>query len=138
MEHKGQEKASVELVVSEEDLEYRDGNARLMEGITLSEYLPRYKYLLYHYDFGDDWHHYIKVTGVYDAFTERLPLLIAGEGNATPEDVGGESGYEEFLGIMEDPSHEEYEYMHDWAESQGYREFDFEQTSHFVKYSLRW
>lgn len=29
-ERKGQEEASVELVVSEEDLEYRHGNARLM------------------------------------------------------------------------------------------------------------
>ncbi|NLK51534.1 MAG: plasmid pRiA4b ORF-3 family protein, partial [Syntrophomonadaceae bacterium] len=63
-EHEGQEEASVELVVSEEDLEYRHGNARLMKGVALSEYLPKYKYLLYHYDFGDNWSHYIEVTAV--------------------------------------------------------------------------
>lgn len=67
-----------------------------------------------------------------------LPLLIAGEGNTPPEDVGGESGYEEFLEIMANPSHEEYEYTRLWAKSQGYQDFDFEQASRRVKYSLRW
>ncbi len=137
-EREGQDEADVELVASEEDLEYRHGNVRLMKGVALFEYLPKYKYLLYHYDFGDNWQHYIEVTGVYDGFNERLPLLIAGEGNAPPEDVGGESGYEEFLEIMANPSHEEYEYMRDWAKSQGYQEFDFERTGRWVKHSLRW
>lgn len=137
-EREGQKEASVELVVSEEELEYRPANARLMKGIALSEYLPRYKYLLYHYDFGDDWHHYIEVTDVHDGFNERLPLLITGEGNTPPEDVGGEGGYEEFLEIMANPSHEEHQYTRQWAKGQGYQDFDFEQASRRVKFSLRW
>jgi hypothetical protein len=137
-EDEGQEEACAGLVIGEEDLECHGGNARLMDDVMLSDYLPRCKYLLYRYDLGDNWHHFIEVTGVFDAFAERLPLLIAGEGNAPPEDVGGEGGYEEFMKIMANPSHEDYEYVYDWAKGQGYREFDFERASRLVRYSLWW
>lgn len=136
-EHVGQNQPNLELVMNEEDLAYRDSNARLMEDIQLSEYLPQYKHLIYHYDFGDDWHHYIEVTNVIDNSSESRPVLIAGEGNAPPEDVGGIGGYAEFLRIISDPADENHSYLSEWGDDQGYCDFDFDQISRHVKYALK-
>ncbi len=43
------------------------------------------------------------------------PLCLSGERHCPPEDVGGTSGYEEFLEVIFDPSHEEYEHSVRWA-----------------------
>ena len=40
---------------------------------------------------------------------------MGGECSATPEDVGGASGYEEFLEALSDPRHEEHEHMKAWV-----------------------
>lgn len=138
IEQEGKNKASVELVMNEEDLTYRNGNVRLMEGINLSEYLPQYKYLLYHYDFGDGWRHHIEVNNVIEDYTESLPLFIAGKGNAPPEDVGGVGGYEEFLKVMNNPAHEDYSHFSVWGRSQGYSEFDSDKISRRVEKALLW
>jgi len=60
-----------------------------------------------------------------------------GEGNAPPEDVGGIPGYEEFLKIMGDPNHVEYETMLEWAQSQWYRNFDVELINKRLENVLR-
>jgi hypothetical protein len=133
-----QEKPSIELVANDVDLEDRDGDIRLVDENQLAELLPQYKYLIYHYDLGDDWCHHIEVTREIHDYPERPPQLIAGEGNTPPEDVGGVSGYERFLEVMSNPAHEDFGCLTEWAESQGYREFNFEQASDRVKNALRW
>lgn len=45
---------------------------------------------------------------------------------APPEDVGDIPGYLEFLKIMADPNHVDYETMQKWAQSQWYRNFDID------------
>lgn len=127
----------VELVCDEEDLQYKE-DARMIEGVALSEYLPEYKYLLYTYDFGDGWEHYIEVTGVFECFTDSAPVLIDGEGNSPPEDVGGPYGFEDFLAVMANPEHEEYESMKQWSEGQGYFDFNLEKVNRNVESILQW
>jgi hypothetical protein len=43
------------------------------------------------------------------------PRCIAGEGRCPPEDCGGVHGYAEFLQVIVDPEHEEYESTLQWA-----------------------
>ena len=43
------------------------------------------------------------------------PVCLAGERHCPPEDVGGTSGYEEFLEVIFEPSHEEFEHYVRWA-----------------------
>lgn len=136
IEKKNQRKPSVEIVASEEDLEYADGDVLLSESVKLSDYLSQYKHLLYHYDFGDDWCHHIEVTGVIDDYAEQPPVLISGKGNTPPEDVGGIGGYEYFLQAIGDPEHEEHKTMLEWGEEQGYSEFDLEKARQEIKYAL--
>jgi hypothetical protein len=70
---------------------------------------------LYVYDFGDNWQHRITVQEVRqgDADTE-YPTFVAGARRAPPEDVGGTTGFEEFLEAVADPDHEEHERMLEW------------------------
>jgi hypothetical protein len=43
------------------------------------------------------------------------PACLAGARAAPPEDVGGSSGYEEFLEAIADPKHEEHDHMISWV-----------------------
>ena len=62
---------------------------------------------LYHYDFGDSWLHRV-------AFEQRIakdiagkyPACVDGARHCPPEDVGGTSGYAQFLEAWSDPAHE--------------------------------
>jgi hypothetical protein len=70
---------------------------------------------VYEYDFGDSWRHRIKVKPVPQPNTDWFyPLCIAGERAAPPDDVGGVTGYLEFLSAIRDPKHDEHESMLTW------------------------
>ena len=69
----------------------------------------------YIYDFGDNWHHVIKVEKIDDAITgAAYPRLVRAIGACPPEDVGGFPGYDEFLEAMANPKHEEHDRMLEW------------------------
>lgn len=125
-------KAIVNLVSDEEAFDYPNESSIEMifeKGIKLSEYIPQYKRLMYVYDFGDNWQHYIEVQKVIDNYDKNYAVCIDGEENAPPEDVGGEYGYDEFLEIISDKNNPEYENMMAWGENQGYKEFDIEEVN---------
>lgn len=70
---------------------------------------------LYVYDFGDNWRHRISVMDVRQGVPDLdYPRFIAGARRAPPEDVGSISGFEEFLGAIADPEHEQHERMLEW------------------------
>ncbi len=69
----------------------------------------------YEYDFGDCWKHNILFEGCLRAEKGvRYPLCVEGERACPPEDVGGPSGYEEYLESLRDPEHEEWKETSDW------------------------
>lgn len=71
---------------------------------------------LYVYDFGDNWRHHVLIEGVRqgDADTD-YPAFVGGAHRAPPEDVGGTTGFEEFLEAVQDPHHEEHDRMLEWC-----------------------
>ncbi len=72
--------------------------------------------LLYIYDLGDDWRHEVVLERILPApGTTVPPVCLAGERHCPPEDVGGPTGYQEFLEVIFDPHHEEYEHNVSWA-----------------------
>ncbi|WP_404429533.1 plasmid pRiA4b ORF-3 family protein [Sutcliffiella horikoshii] len=85
--------------------------------------------IVYNYDFGDDWKHIIEVEDVINDYTVNFPICTDGEGNAPPEDVGGEMGFETFLSIRENPKHPDYRQTNEWGEMQGYVEFDKDEVN---------
>ena len=71
--------------------------------------------LTYLYDFGDGWEHTIKVE--YIVAPEpgtTYPRLVEAVGRCPPEDIGGPSGYEEFLAAIRDPGHERHAEITEW------------------------
>jgi hypothetical protein len=107
-------------------------------GVKLSEHIPKYRKILYTYDYGDDWHHYIEVDGAIADCEDELPILLSGEGDAPPEDVGGSDGFDDFLRIAADPGDGEHEHLAAWAKDQMWKRFSFEECARSVKYSLHW
>jgi hypothetical protein len=80
------------------------------------------KTLRYIYDFGDGWEHTIKVERLADPEPGTLyPRLTEASGRCPPEDVGGPSGYAEFLEAMNDPKHERHDELAGWIDED---EFD--------------
>ena len=121
------EPPSVEIVLDKETAS-DPKKAKLVHRAKLCDFLDKYKFILYIYDFGDDWFHYIDVTGSSDDCDDTLPLLINGENDAPPEDCGGAEGFADFLKIMDKPSHKEHKEMKGWAAEQGWERFNFERS----------
>ncbi|AGK54017.1 plasmid pRiA4b ORF-3 family protein [Bacillus sp. 1NLA3E] len=122
------------IVCSDEAFEYPNDVEMILEkGIRLSDYLPTYKKLKYNYDFGDNWQHVIEVEKTIDDYDQPYPICLEGEGNTPPEDVGGEGGYEEFLEILANPEHSDYQHTVKWGLSQGYADFDIACVNRVLK-----
>jgi hypothetical protein len=69
----------------------------------------------YEYDFGDNWTHVIEITTTPREAGVKYPRCIAGSRAGPPEDVGGTSGYADFLAAWSDPLHEEHQDMRRWV-----------------------
>lgn len=71
--------------------------------------------LRYEYDFGDSWEHDITVEKVLPRVSvPDCPTCVTGRRACPPEDVGGVSGYDNFVEAMSDPSHPDHDDMVEW------------------------
>ena len=70
--------------------------------------------VVYEYDFGDGWTHTIDIDDVPAEEEERLACLD-GARACPPEDCGGVAGYHRLLGILFDPTHQEFEDSRRWV-----------------------
>ena len=104
----------INLVLEDEDTVFYD-NTEMMEGKVLKDYLYIDRKLCYRYDFGDGWEHEVKILKVLDDYDKESPYLLEAKGQTPPEDVGGVYGFIEFLEIIKNPKHPEYEHMKQWA-----------------------
>jgi hypothetical protein len=102
------------IVPFEDDLGF-DEDAILMEGHTLSEFLPEHQHMRYTYDLGDNWEHEIQLVRVIEDYDQESPYLLEAKGQTPPEDVGGIGGFIDFREIMLNPGHSEYKAMREWA-----------------------
>jgi hypothetical protein len=71
--------------------------------------------MAYLYDFGDDWRHEVVLEKIVPSDALTKPVCLAGERRCPPEDVGGVSGYQEFLEVIFEPGHDEFTHFRGWA-----------------------
>ena len=93
----------------------------------------RFRYM---YDMGDGWDHEILVKAVAEVEGTRTPraVCLAGARACPPEDVGGTGGYEHFLEVIRNPTHEEHEKMLKWVGGEfDAEEFDLADTNEALK-----
>lgn len=88
----------------------------------LSTTHPTFKYV---YDFGDDWHHTIKLEKILPAKEGvAYPRCIGGKRNSPPEDCGGPHGYQNMLEVLDDPEDSEHQSTGEWVDSMKGGTFD--------------
>ncbi len=91
----------------------------------------------YEYDFGDAWLHEVLFEGCLKSTpSERYPLCVEGAGACPPEDVGGITGYSEFLAVIADPDHEQHAIYCEWAGSFDPQAFDARRTTSRMRRGL--
>ncbi|MDW7650374.1 MAG: plasmid pRiA4b ORF-3 family protein [Bacillota bacterium] len=129
----------LEVVSEYEDMDesFADCELLLDYDVSLRDYIGEQHKIVYLYDYGDSWEHEVKKQRVISGHDKNYPVCIMGEGNTPPEDVGGVHGYEDFLQIMADPEHEEYESTLIWARSQWHRDFDIKTVNRRLRNVLR-
>ncbi len=77
---------------------------------------PERPHTRYEYDFGDGWSHMVSLEGIFPADSAgTYPRCVAGARCCPPEDVGGVSGYEQFLEAIGDPTHAEHDAYLQWC-----------------------
>lgn len=124
------------VTISDGDDECWEEEPPLLEqDVKLSEYLPKYKHLVYTYDYGDNWEHLVSVGDVIFDYDKNYATCLKGQGDAPPEDVGGEGGYMEFLEILQDKSHPERKSTVLWINSKWDYAFDMDRINCSLKYS---
>jgi len=137
--HKDGYKPLMNLVCDEEAFAYpSDVPMRMENEVRISDCFELgCKSAKYVYDLGDDWQHYIEIEEVIDDFRSNYPVCLEGIGDTPPEDVGGESGYENFVRAMADENDpEHYEYVL-WSKGTGYEGFDIEKVNRRLKFVFR-
>lgn len=95
------------------------------ERIVLSDAFRDFPSMLYQYDYGDGWEiNVLLLDTLYGAeLPPKMPCCLSGKGDWPPEDVGGEGGFMRLMNILKDPDDEEYEYLREWAEDQGFEKY---------------
>jgi hypothetical protein len=94
--------------------------------------------MVYTYDFGDNWRHSVVLEKILTSGVPKKPVCIAGERRCPPEDVGGPSGYEDFLAVVFEPGHEEFEHYREWAGNPVHaEEFDLKAVNEILE-RMRW
>lgn len=71
--------------------------------------------ITYQYDFGDDWQHELVLCRAASDDEVKHPRCIAGFRAGPPEDVGGYSGYADFLEAWLDTNHDEHKEVRRWV-----------------------
>ncbi|MHA6846802.1 plasmid pRiA4b ORF-3 family protein [Ralstonia syzygii] len=95
--------------------EFPDDATLPEKGVRLSKALGSATEFEYEYDFGDSWRHRIVVEAVTKPdLILTLPACLAGENACPPEDVGGVTGYAEFLDALADPEHDRHKDYRTW------------------------
>ena len=98
------------------DPEWRDDKLAAARNVKLGSLIERgIRELAYTYDMGDNWQHAITVDAVRPGDPDTAyPCFIDGARRCPPEDVGGTTGYENFLETIADPDHEEHDEFSEW------------------------
>ena len=94
----------------------------------LNQIFPQTRTALYSYDYGDGWEHKVRLLGTLNDAGLSEPQLLDGQGDAPPEDVGAEPGFDSFLNALADESHPEHAFMLEWGKDQQFRHFDLSEA----------
>lgn len=103
-----------------------------VEDVALSDVYPTAERVIYSYDYGDGWEVFLDLLEVLEDYTSCDPVCMQGQGDAPPDDVGGEGGFACFLETLADKAHPEHQRMKEWGKRQGFERFDLKEVNEFL------
>jgi hypothetical protein len=84
--------------------------------VTVHDALSGQQRLTYKYDYGDGWEHEVTVEDMgKQAFGLKYAVCLEGENACPPDDVGGPSGYGDFLAAIADPTGQGHRLAMEWS-----------------------
>lgn len=99
-------------------------DTRMPTRVKIDSYLEELEEIKYLYDFGDGWEFVIRLEEIVDDYLFGFPTLLAGAEAAPPEDVGGLSGFYDFLAAYHDKNHPDHAALKEWGDYMEFREYD--------------
>lgn len=103
-----------------------------VESVVLSDVYPSVKRVIYSYDYGDGWEVLVDLIEALEDYTSCDPMCAQGQGDAPPDDVGGEGGFKRFLEALADKAHPEHQRMREWGKGQGFERFDLRRANELL------
>jgi hypothetical protein len=100
----------------------------------LSEYLPKYKKILYTY--GSHWLHYIKLVDTFNSYELCFPSLAGGKGDAPTDEMSKPEEFALFLKAIVDPNHPDHAAQKELESRALWESFDLNQKMGDVSISL--
>jgi hypothetical protein len=95
--------------------EYPDGEID-EKGVSVLQALRDHRRFFFDYDFGDGWEHEVVIESVsWNPLGLKFAVCVDGQNACPPEDVGGIPGYDEFLEVIADPTHDEHDHYVAWS-----------------------
>ena len=73
------------------------------------------KSFTYTYDFGDNWTHTVQIEKRLDNYIGPCPMVLKYKGDTPWEDCGGVWGFYDYIEILKNPQHEEYDEIYEWT-----------------------
>lgn len=73
------------------------------------------KSFTYTYDFGDDWTHTVQIEKRLVDYSGPCPVVTKYKGDTPWEDCGGVWGFYNYLEILKNPQHEEFDSINEWT-----------------------
>lgn len=102
--------------------------------VIIDDYFIKYNQIEYVYDFGDYWKHDLIIEEVLKDYKGPCPVCIGGEEACPPEDIGGILEYGQFLRIINDENHQDYESLRKWATENFYKEaFSVDDVNNYME-----
>lgn len=97
---------------------------RKPQSIKIDDYLEKYGWLSYTYDFGDNWQFDIRLERIVEDYYFGYPAVLDGARDAPPEDVGGVEGFKQLLAVLADESHPDFDHMLWWSREQRFNPYN--------------
>ncbi|MCL2323802.1 MAG: plasmid pRiA4b ORF-3 family protein [Oscillospiraceae bacterium] len=132
-----EEPRGIALIAMGKDVDPPDYIDVYEESIKLEKFIPEYKKILYAYDFGDGWEVFCDLVRVVEDYEFNYATCTDGKGDSPPEDVGGDTGFKDFLEIINDKDNPEYDEMVKWGKMQHYEKWNIESVNKRLVKSLK-
>jgi hypothetical protein len=117
---------------------FDDELGRALElGNDLSDVAAVGDWLLYTYDFGDNWQHRVTIEKVITKPTGTYPRVVDGKQACPPEDCGGPWGYMDMCEVLVGPNNARRRELLEWLGGEfNPKAFDLDEANDCLKVSV--